>query len=284
VNVENDYFDFWIKPQERPDQDYTQGARLTGDFARVPSTVRRHFCKEAACSSTLEFGQEIYTPPIDATLPVPGQRPYAGWLYTRAGSTAANVKSRRTIDAIAGVTGTPSLGEWTQTKFHSTFGFRPPLGWGNQLPTEVAFALQMGESWYLHALESPAKWIDFVPETHATVGTLRTALGAGGRVRAGMGLTHPWMAGATPTQLEGYLFAGGQAEAVGRDLFLDGSTFESSIHVDREPLTANWERGFGLRFRRIGLEYGVVSQSREYRTGSSSHTYAGITVTWWTVR
>ena len=286
--AENDYFDFWLPPDRRSDDNYTQGMRVSADLAGVPPFLRRLACRDrlpSQCATTIEVGQDMYTPTDDAVHLLPGERPYAGWLYLRMNTTAATARNRLIVHEILGVTGQASLAAQVQTDFHHIIhGFRRPLGWAGQLPTEADFALGAEDDWYVATPGEARHWVDFIPSAHATVGTLRTALGVGGRARVGIALTHPWQVDTTARPWEAYFFVGAQSEAVARDLFLDGSTFSRSPHVAREPVADEWERGIGIRLWRLGLEYRAVTQGREYRTGPATHTFGGITLTWWMLR
>lgn len=279
-SVDNDFFDFWIPTHGRADNDYSQGMRVSWDDSGVPSKGKRLVCgNRSACGLNFEVGQEMYTPDIDSPTPVPGERPYAGWLYGRAAIRTADEGMERSIGLTAGVTGPPSLGERVQVAFHHTFGFRQPMGWKYQLATEPAFALEAEQSWRV-APEAVARFADFVPSVGVTVGTLRTAAKAGGRLRFGFGLDHPWLATRSRNPVTLQVFVGGHVEGVARDLFLDGNTFQNSVHVDGETFRSEWERGVRIGARRLTLEYAVVSQSREYRTGPAAHTYATLAVEW----
>lgn len=284
IVAENDYFDFWQPPDHRSDDNYTQGARIRADVGGAPQLFRRAFCvNQGACGSMLEMGQEMYTPTVDRLQPVPGDRPYAGWLYLRGSVVAATGAARRTVSMTVGVTGPPSLAAQAQEEFHHlVHGFRRPLGWSAQLPTEIAFAAQGGADRYFSASARSGRWIDFVPSAHATLGTLRTAIEAGGQARVGFDLSHPWLRERRTPRFEAYVLLGTRAEAVARDLFLDGSTFRRSVHVTREPVVGAWERGVGVRFSRLGVEYRATTTSREYITGPHAHSYGGITMSWWT--
>lgn len=282
VTADNDYFDFWLPPGRRPDDNYTQGARLLWDVTSAPRFMRRLVCSERpACGTSIEVGQEIYTPSIDAPLPVPGERPYAGWLYSRASVRAGDTRGLRSVEITLGVTGRPSLAESAQTAFHRLIpGFRRPLGWSHQLPTEVAIAVRAGKEWYLAPPGSIGRAMDVVPVADATLGTLRTALGVGGRFRLGTGLAHPWLASGAPQRLGIYGFVGSRGEAVARDLFLDGSTFRKSQHVARESTLSEWERGVAISAGRLAVEYRAVTRGREYRSGPPSHSYGALSVQW----
>jgi lipid A 3-O-deacylase len=286
ITAENDYFDFWRPPGRRPDDNYTQGARVAGDAVHVLPVVRRLVCYlRDACGSTFEVGQELYTPTHDSADPLPGERPYAGWLYARATAHGVTPRQRRSFDLTLGVTGPASLAAQTQDAFHAWIpGFRRPLGWSHQLPTELAGALSVEEAGYVAAGSRAQQWVDLAAAAHATLGTLRTAFGLNARLRVGVNLTHPWLVAPAHDWWEAYALLGGETEAVARDLFLDGSTFRRSIHVRREPIIGSWERGVGVRLWRLGCEYRAVTQSREYRTGPVTHPFGSVSVAWWLLR
>jgi lipid A 3-O-deacylase len=279
---ENDSFG----PFKPTDDNYTQGLRLAWDAFGVPAVARRLICRrQPACGSSLEIGQEIFTPTEDDSFPIPGQRSFAGWLYARGDVVAATRTMRRDLALTVGVTGPASLAELIQNGFHRDFSpERVLLGWKYQLPTEPDMAVQFTQAWYLAPPGAGAGWTDLVPTAHATLGTLRTAAGAGGRLRVGFDLDHPWLVDATPHNFSAFAFVGANGEAVGRDLFLDGSTFRLSLRRDHRPRVGNWERGVGVRVARVGIEYRVVTLSKEYAAGPATHSFGGITLTWWTAR
>lgn len=286
VVVENDYFDFWRPPDRRSDDNYTQGARVGWDVVGVPALARRLLCRQRpACGSSLEIGQEIYTPTSDSDVPLFGERSYAGWLYARGDVVAATASTQRDFALTVGVTGPGSLARQAQERFHRfSPRFRTPLGWKYQLPTEPDFALQFKQSWRMVPSNHGARWADFVPTAHATLGTLRTAAGAGGRLRMGLNLDHPWLVDPTPRRFSAFVFAGAAGEAVARDLFLDGDTFRPSLHRDHKDFVGDWERGVAIRLSHFSVEYRAVTQTREYRAGPATHTFGGITLAGWITR
>lgn len=280
VTDDNEFFNFWLPIPKRPDNNYTQGARVSTDIQRVPGAGRRLVCgQRRACGVRLEFGQEMYTPTKDSPTPLPGERPYAGWLYGRLAVRTADVRQLRSFGMTLGVTGPPSLGESVQRGFHSLFGFRRPLGWKYQLATEPAFALIAEHTWRF-APGYASSFIDFLPSVGATAGTLRTAIGGGGRLRVGTGIVHPWLAADSIRRFAIHGFVATHVEGVARDLFLDGNTFRNSITVDSEPIRGQWERGVHIDLGLLGIEYSATSESRPYRTGPASHTYSTLTAIW----
>ena len=277
LSIDNDYFDLWLPTLERPDDNYTHGARFAWDITSVPGFARKTMCGRLPCGLTLEIGQQIYTPTVDNAFPLPGERPYAGWLYGSARVRSGTAKSLRSFGLTIGTTGPQSLAEDAQVKFHKRFGFRRPLGWEYQLATERAFALSGAQSW---RIASPAtSFVDFIPTVSANLGTVRTSAMTAGRLRVGPKLSHPWLAEKNRT-LSIAAFVGGHVEAVARDLFLNGNTFKESVRVDGKPIRTETNAGAAVTIGRLGLEYEVVRQGREYRHGPSSHAYGSMTFRW----
>ena len=281
ITVDNDYFDFWLPPMKRPDNDYTQGARVSWDLTAVPKPARRWLCTgRPACGSMVEIGQEMYTPDVDAPSPVPGKRPYAGWLYASTTALGADRSGQRRIGFTLGVTGPPSLAAQAQKAFHHLVrGFRRPLGWNQQLPTELAFAVRVGQSWYVLPF-TDRRWLSLEPSMDAALGTLRTSMRLGTRATLSLGSAHPWLSAPREQALGFMIFGGVYGEAVAHDLFLDGSTYQSSVRVTRAPLVGEWQAGSALRVRRLTVEYRATTRAREYRTGPPNHAYGSITLRW----
>src|SRR6185436_10093430 len=129
LRIDNDAFDFWMLPWNRPDEEYSSGVHITYDGGDAPWWSRRMLRQLAPCTtssrecrmSRAEIGQDLYTPATSITNPVPavGSRPNAGWLYLS--QTAQSLRTERSdeLTLTLGVTGGPSLGKFTQTLAHS---------------------------------------------------------------------------------------------------------------------------------------------------------------------
>ena len=91
---------------------------------------------------SLSIGQMMYTPrDTQATVLIPDDRPYAGWLY---GGIAFHTKSYKRMDVFgiqAGFTGEWSLAHQAQDFIHSIRDIKKARGWHNQIDTEPAVAL-----------------------------------------------------------------------------------------------------------------------------------------------
>lgn len=289
--ADNDAFNFWI-PVPRPDHDYTHGMRLVVEADAAPAWGRLapglHPCtgKEGAeerCLATrLEVGQKIYTPRRDAPEPLPGERPYAGWLYANATARVLSRTRERSLGVELGVTGPPSLAEAVQTSFHEAAEYWEPRGWRNQLRFEPGVVVRYGEARLLgEGRVGRVRLATVAPHWGVALGNVLTGAHAGVRARAGYGVPHPWgPRGAEEPPVAVFATGGARGEWVGRNLFLDGNTFGSGPSVRRLSLVGEWEAGAGVRIGGIVAEYRVVTRGREYRTEPRAHRYSTIVLSY----
>lgn len=290
VGTDNDAYDFWIPPDVRPDRDYTYGGWLAAEVDAAPLWGRlakgRPACRDVAsraagCLSTrLELGQKLFTPRVDGAEPVPGERPYAGWLYLAATARVADARARREVGVEAGVTGEPALGEPVHRLVHRIGGFWEPEGWDHQIPFEPGLVVRYDEARLLGEVRAAdgTRVAEVAPQWGASLGNVLTGARVGVRARAGWRLPHPW--GAEDGARRGFAAwgtAGVRQDWVGHNLFLDGSTFgDRGVRVERRPFVTQGELGAGVRFRGLTAEYVVTVRGREYETQIKRHTYGTI--------
>ena len=117
---------------ERPDNNYTQGARLQWDFRRAPRFAKRLVCADRpACGATLDIGQEMYTPMYDGYIPCPAIGRTRDGCTVKGELRGAGERDIRVVSLTVGVTGPPSLAGSAQRKVHHlTPGFYQPVGFG----------------------------------------------------------------------------------------------------------------------------------------------------------
>jgi lipid A 3-O-deacylase len=284
LRVDNDAFDFWMLPWNRPDDEYTSGVHITYDGGDAPWWARRFLGGDDGCpphsqncrTGRAELGQDIYT--RDATLSDPRvierSRPSAGWLYLA--QTARALKERRSdeLTLTLGVTGPPSLAQFTQRLAHSAAPtFNRPTDWSRQIEFEPGAIARYEHSERLVAADGTFG-LDVVPRAAASVGNVITSGELGMQIRTGWHLPHPWL---TPTDAASVaLVAGISGEAVARNIFLDGNTFQTGPRVGHEPFVGSGEIGLQLRYHVLSLTYRAVSDSRAYTGGPQWHPWASI--------
>ena len=289
VRADNDAFDFWMEPWDRPDQDYTSGVRVVLQNAWRPWWASRLWARDGRCSasnsapcvtSSAWIGQDMYTAERDTSgnLETSYARPSAGWLYY--GEELQRVSTQRAdrVQLTLGVTGPPSLAQYTQQLTHSLApAFNHPIDWQNQLAFEPGV-----QAMYAHdELRTPVSIgplsMQIVPSVSATVGNVRTQGIAKLETRVGFNLRSPWLPASADGLPELAFSASTAGYAVARNLFLDGSTFRKDPqHVGHLPFYTERELGVSLVYNGFVLGYRTVFDGRMYAAGHD-HAWASMT-------
>ncbi len=235
------------------DYDYTQGLTLTAELAGADASrpVLR-----------LSAGQRIYTPRRDGPETVPGERPYAGWLFSAAELSTSRAGTEHRVGVEIGMTGPAALGEPVQNGIHRLTGSTRQEGWDHQLGPELAGVVRYGAAW-----PRQAGGVRVRPRVEAGAGTRWT--GAAGGVEASVGGPRGWRA-------EG----GVRQEWVARNLFLDGNTFRRSVRAEKRAWVSEAAAAVGYRFPRWEVEYRFVIRGREYDAQPRPHAYGSLALTW----
>ncbi len=290
VDLDNDSFNFWQAPKRRADREYSQGTRINLLWPTAAPLARRllggpHHCDQSAAERdcrlmSLAIVQAIFTPTLDLRYRTLDERPFAGWLGFEVGAQRDRDRSVRAYSLTVGVTGPASLAAPAQKWVHRNFGFRPPVGWDRQLATEVAVAAAYRGARELGRFEHGASGVrmHLAPVWSARLGTVATDATLGLQLTAGVRPPRPWQAPNHRGDRWGaYVRAGASTSAVLRNLFLDGSTYNSqSLRVARNVSVSELELGAGLRAPIGLLEWRLHSRSKEYQFQPKAHAYSTV--------
>jgi hypothetical protein len=285
LRLDNDAFDFWMMPYNRPDEEYTSGVHITYDGARAPWWAKRVFANAAACtyhvqdcrSSRAELGQDIYTPStsVDDPQPTAGSRANGGWLYLSQGVRSLHPTRSDEITLSLGVTGPPSLARFTQNLAHNMAPeFNRPTDWNRQIRFEPGAIVGYEQRRRVLAFDAGSLGFDVLPSVSMRAGNVETAAGAGLLSRVGWNLPHPWLPQAVPASVT--VSTGVSARAVLRDIFLDGNTLRPENRVGHDTFVGSGEIGVEFRYRALSAAYRVVDQTRAYAGGPKWHPWASI--------
>ena len=292
--ADNDAFNFWQPITERPDKEYTNGDQLAVELAAAPLWGKLFARHRAPCTgtersderclmTTLSIAQEMYTPSPDREpreVPDwPDDRPYAAWLYASAAGRVLSEHSLRTVELKLGVTGPPAAGEFAQKTAHQLSGVysQDPVGWDTQIDFEVGVVASIRETRrFVARTRSGRTVLDLMPHVGASLGNVLTAGEAGFTTRVGVNLSNPWWTSewGTRAPFEIYLLGGARAEAVARNITLDGNTLGADRRVDRVPFVGEYTVGIGLRNGGFVASWRAVTRTREYTTGPMAHAHS----------
>jgi lipid A 3-O-deacylase len=314
LQIENDVFN----RIGRSDRDYTSGVRLGWLSPALPdlpegwanlTTIPTFFGEDPVSSVTRRFGisigQNLYTPQdTDTSAPIPNDRPYAAWLYASFAlqSTYKRVDPKTmqdvpvrldTLQLDLGVIGPAAAGEFVQNNFHRLIGVPIANGWANQLHNEPTIGLTFERRWRTNhgvVLEDPKLEYDVVPRLGAAIGNVATYASVGGTLRIGKDLQNDFGPARSRPALPGsegfigqgfgwYFFVGAGAEAVARNIFLDGNTDGQSLRVSHRPFVGEAQAGLTLLFRGVRVSYTQVLRTPEFFERDRWDQFGSINVT-----
>ncbi len=295
LTVENDSF-------FGTDRYYTHGFRLQymhrpNEVPGWASSFLTNFPTVALDVSKMRIGfavaQELYTPA--SILPsqlIENDRPYGAWIHgsllLRRAGTMGGIPSMDELELDLGVVGPEALGEKTQKWWHRLTGYAEPRGWDNQLNTEPAIQTYFTRSIQV-GFRSENFWgLDIVPHGRAALGNVYIYGEIGTLFRVGYNLpseyvispmesfsTHPSY---NPPASSFYFFAGADGRVVGRNIFLDGNTFEDSHSVDKETFVADLRAGAAVRYKAFELVGSAVHRTREFELQNKDESFLSITL------
>lgn len=238
----------------------------------------------------------IFTPEdIQAFVPDPTDRPYAGWLALSSTVTASDADTQDTLQVNLGVVGPSAAGEFVQNSWHEVIGAPTAKGWDHQLKDEpgleiIAQRLQMfGGPELPFGVET-----DFGAHVAAAVGNVRTYGGLGLTARIGWDLNssfgppriRPALSGAgefipgsVENPLGGYFFIGMDGRAVAHDMFLDGSLFREGPHVDdRRTVVGDLQAGVAVHYRSVQLAFTFVNRTEEFVRQDGPQRFGAVSI------
>ncbi|HTT99995.1 MAG TPA: lipid A deacylase LpxR family protein [Rhizomicrobium sp.] len=291
ILFENDIFD-------NTDHDYTNGVLIgyttapqdTPDWAVRWARWLPFFAQTGDVRTRYALGQDIFTPNnLKNPNPPPGARPYAGFLYGAFGLVDDNENDLDQLQITLGMVGPASLAEDSQKFIHAIIHDTDPQGWSTQLRDEPGLIIQYERSMKLIPPQSVfGLFFDAEPHYGIAIGNIYDYVNVGGMARLGFNLPKdygplridPSLPGSgfyEPTgDIGAYIFAGVDGRAIGRNLFLDGNSFEPSRSVDKLNLVGDINVGAALTFRAFQLTFTQVFRSREYATQKQPDRFGAV--------
>jgi lipid A 3-O-deacylase len=263
------------------DRHYTNGMQLAfvTDVAKAPALLREHgpLAWSTEAQAVVAIGQRIYTPAnTDITVPDPGERPYAGWLYLM---TDVETRAAPTLDHLTltlGMVGPAAGARQMQDIVHNVLGEVESRGWDTQLRNRATFMAAYERAWPGIASGGFGghRW-DLATRVAASLGTPMTYTDAGAVLRFGRNLpadlpvTHISLGPARDgfrgtTSFGWYAWAGADARAVAYNTFIDGNSFSGGPHPKREPFGFDLQMGIAAAWPTARVGFMLLQRSREF--------------------
>jgi lipid A 3-O-deacylase len=284
------------------DHHYTNGLELSylsiedhlWDWFRSGSNLLPGVTDQDHVRVGLTLGQSIFTPDdTEATLPLPDQRPYAGWLYLGVAVVANQGNELDTWALNLGVVGPSARAEDVQNSFHDWIGSAHANGWDNQLQDEFGYQLLFEHRWRNVGKRriGPVE-MDFSPHVGFSLGNIATYANAGITLRLGRDLRNdfgvprirPSLPGSAFFQprdgLGWYVFAGIDARGVVYNIFLDGDASTYNVDIHKETFVYDGQAGFAVLWRKFRFAYTYVIRSHEFKGQEQPDRFGSVGMTY----
>jgi len=258
------------------------------------------------------LSQMIFTPAnLPASAPITTDQPYAGYLYGGVfWEREGQYRHRQDISVLdhfeinVGVVGENALGEDIQEWVHSNFSGVYPFGWDNQLSNEVTAQFYYRRKWRIDMGQVESSLLgdldmQLIPQAGVALGTVYRYAESAVTFRIGQRLPDDFGPGRINdlqsttgdayknNDWSWYVYTRLGGRVVEHDLFLDGSNYDSSLSVDREPLVGEVQGGFALSYRpnynnRFDLTWGltVMTDSFDAPGDRGTDSYGTIVLAW----
>ena len=271
------------------DCNYTHGTRV--DYAQTLANGN---------AWGISLTQNIYTPEKHTQHAVPYQHPYCGYLALGGAYLLRGESFGCATEFQLGVTGPPSLAEYTQNGLHKVCGMDTWDGWGDQIPSEVTLQLTSRQDLRLRWLESapaPGWETDGMAFLRESIGTFNISGAVGFSCRIGHNLpSSSQLTGNSPAvfgistltkqsyrreEVSYFIVLEGALNYVAHDLTVEGGVFHD---FDRTCARVPWqpEGRLGAALLYHGVEYyaGLRVQGRTYKTQDRNSVTGTFSITW----
>ena len=249
---------------------------------------------DQALPYSVSVEQLIFTPDdiTDPELP-PDDRPYAGWLNITANSFVVQDNHLERWQIGLGIVGPSSLAEESQKSVHSLTGADDPVGWETQLPDEPTLQLGWDRQWRIRNRPgNDGVVLEVAPTVGATVGNAVTGAELGGFIRVGENIPLDFgpprlgsLAGGSglfqPEEGFGwYIYMGAAAQYTAHDIFLDGSLFQDTPSVSRDPVKAQAFVGFACYHGPTRIAFTHVRETRAFDRQDAPGRFGAVSLSW----
>lgn len=276
----------------------TPANRVTPGLAWVAARIPVLDLERTELRQGFALSHAIFTPEdIETPEPDPNDRPYAGWLYFSATAVATTPLSERqmvqdVLQVNLGVVGPSAAGRFVQENWHDIIRITEPQGWDSQLKDEPGIEVIAQRMRQFEGSELPfGLETDYALHGGATLGNVRTYAAIGGLARIGWDLgadfgpprIRPALAGAgvfdPESAIGGYVFAGLEARAVARDMFLDGNLWRDGPRVeDRRDFVADAQMGIAMHYNDVQIAFTYVHRTEEFVAQAGPQRFGAVSI------
>lgn len=238
--------------------------------------------------------QLMFTPESRASIPPPGQRPYAGVLGVGSSIHRVTDSTINSLEISVGMIGPSAHAETVQDFVHDLRGIEKFDGWDNQIPDEFLINFDFShKKRYLHTFDNIT--FEAVSEKNLSLGTYLTEASYGWNFRLGYNLTNSfydprltttsnyiwWDEEKESAEWSAYITSGVKVSYVAHNVTLDGPVFKSfDTGVEKENLVGEIYAGFGLRYKNFTFSYIHTLRSAEFKSQDQRHDFGTLGISY----
>lgn len=282
----------------RDDAAYSYGSKIGALFFRdeiKESLLRIPFTEYKTSENyiSFSFAHELYTPKdLKRSDLIVEDRPYAGYMYLQGALHQVKENSLLSLTTQVGIVGPSSQMEQVQTMIHDLIGSPHPQGWDNQIKDEFIFQLNFSQKKYYDLEYIYGYDASLVPSYGVELGNASTKMYGSALFRWGknvpkdfgaylMNNTDTSKIPLSSTQKDTkkwryYINFSLQANAIARNIFLDGNSFKESHSVEKYPITVDVGYGLSFAYKDFSIDYIRRHSSKEYKTQEGLYSYGSL--------
>lgn len=279
------------------DLGYTNGVRISyiSSETKMPSFIREAssylpLIKKGKKRISVAAGQSMYTPSdITKSEFIENDFLYGGWLYGSLGIVSDTGQIFDNAVLTLGVVGPTSQAKQSQKYIHHIMGSPQPQGWNHQLKDEPGINFSYERKWrQLFEAEAFGVGVDIMHHIGANLGNVATNASIGTTFRFGYDLPSdygpPRIRSSLPgsdffiptKKISGYLFSTVEMRAVGRNIFLDGNSFQNGLHLNKRTLIGNLQIGAALTYKDARISYTQIYITKEFKGQKAGSKFGAI--------
>ena len=242
---------------------------------------------------SLSFAHKLYTPKdLKKSTIINEDRAYAGYIYFQGAIHQVKGNSLLSLTTQIGLVGPSSGMESVQKFIHDLIGSPYPQGWDNQIKDEFLFQLNFSQKNYYDLKPIYDYSASLIPSYGVELGNASTKFYTSALFRWGKNIPKDF--GAYPInntetskiplsslnkdikKWRYYINFSLQANAIARNIFLDGNSLQESHSVDKYPFTVDVGYGFSFAYKEFSIDYLRRHSSKEYTTQEGLYSYGSL--------
>lgn len=286
--VKNIYFQTENDADIRNDTAYSYGAKIGALFLRDEVKDSR-----GDKYISFSFAHELYTPKdLTRSDVIVGDRPYAGYMYLQGALHQVKENSLLSLSTQVGVVGPSSQMEGIQKVIHDLISSPYPQGWDNQIKDEFIFQVNFSQKKYYDLEHIYGYSASLVPSYGVELGNASTKAYGSALFRWGKNVPKDfgtYIVNNSDTskipisakekdnkKWRYYINFSLQANAIARNIFLDGNSFRESHSVEKYPFTLDVGYGLSFAYKAFSIDYLRRHTSKEYTTQEELYSYGSL--------